>query len=106
MLAGDRPLDTVSEPIPNTAMLQVVDTAAPLDDPEEKAAARYLELYGLSARPYWPLGIPPAAMGGIFVFPRSMAPAEPSFDAMNESDVDCRPARAGDPLVTVRPSYL
>ena len=38
--AGERPDETVSEPRPNAAKLAAVDVADPLEEPEEKAAAR------------------------------------------------------------------
>jgi hypothetical protein len=104
--AGLRPLLTVSLPIPKTAILDAVDVAAPLDDPEEKAAVRYFELYGDSARPYRPLCIPPAAMGGMFVLPIRTAPASLNFAAIAESSLDINPSRAGEPFVTLRPRYL
>jgi hypothetical protein len=44
-----------------------------------KAAVRYSALYGLSALPYTPLCIPPAAIGGIFVLPIRIAPASLSL---------------------------
>jgi hypothetical protein len=105
-LAGDLPELTVSDPIPNTPMLAATDTAAPLDDPDEKAAGRYVLLYGLSGRPYKPRCIPPAAIGGMFVFPSSTAPASRSCLAMPESSLEQRFASAGEPFVTVRPATL
>jgi hypothetical protein len=51
LLAGDLPLETVSDPIAKTAILAAVDVAAPFEDPDEKAAVKYFELYGLSALP-------------------------------------------------------
>jgi hypothetical protein len=87
-------------------MLLAKDVAAPLEDPDEKAAVRYFELYGDSARPYRPLCIPPAAMGGMLVFPSSTAPASLSLFANVESSLDMTPLRAGEPSVILRPWYL
>jgi hypothetical protein len=41
LLAGLLPLDTVSEPRPKAAKEAAVDVAAPLEEPEEKAAGKY-----------------------------------------------------------------
>jgi hypothetical protein len=49
--AGDLPDETVSDAMPKATKLAAVEVATPFDDPEEKAAVRYSELYGLSARP-------------------------------------------------------
>lgn len=106
MLAGLRPELTVSLPRPNTAMLLASDVAAPFDDPDEKAAVRYLGLYGDSARPYIPLCMPPAAIGGMFVLPKSTAPASLNLLARVESSFDKTPFRAGEPSVMLSPRYL
>ena len=50
--------------------------------------------------------MPPAAMGGIFVLPTRIAPAALNFAAMPESSFEARPARAGEPFVTVRLATL
>ena len=44
MEAGLRPLLTVSLPMPKAAMLDAIEVAAPLEDPDEKAPVRYFEL--------------------------------------------------------------
>lgn len=77
--AGLIPDETVSSSIPNAAKLAAVAAADPLEDPDVKAAVRYSALYGLSALPYTPLCIPPAAIGGIFVLPIRIAPASLSL---------------------------
>ena len=104
--AGLRPLLTVPLPMPKAAILAVTDVAAPFEEPDENAAVRYFSLYGDSARPYNPLCIPPAAMGGMFVFPINTAPASRNFPAMAESPLDMRPLSAGEPLVTLMPETL
>ena len=46
--AGERPELTVSDPSPNAAKLAAVDVPEPLEEPELKAAVRYLCMNGLA----------------------------------------------------------
>ena len=46
--AGERPELTVSDPSPNAAKLAAVDVPEPLEEPELKAAVRYLCVEGLA----------------------------------------------------------
>jgi hypothetical protein len=104
--AGDRPDETVSSARPNTAMLAAVETPHPLDEPDPIAAARYDALYGLSARPYRPRCMPPFAIGGIFVFPRGMAPAARRAPTVKASWPAVRFWNAGEPAATGRPLIM
>jgi len=99
--AGERPELTVSLPKPNAAKLAAVDVPEPFEEPLLKAAVKYSRLYGDSARPYSPLCMPEAIMGGVLVLPMHTAPAARNFSAMKESLVATRSLKAGEPAAQV-----